>query len=106
MFELSNIKIFVDGVIGGNPPTAFTKKPYADSWSQENNYCGQLRFDLATLTAVYKKSHELGFTVHAIGDGALAITLDAIDERVTFEQMIETTTLNCAYQLKCKDRRE
>ena len=82
MFDLSNIKVFVDGVIGGNPPTACTKEPYSDAWSQENNYCGQLRFDLETLTAVCKKSHELGFTVHvhAIGDGGLSFTLDAIEK--------------------------
>ena len=82
MFDLSNIKVFVDGVIVGNPPTAYTKKPYADPLSQKNNYCGQLRFDLETLTAVYKKSHELGLTVHvhAIGDGALSFTLDAIEK--------------------------
>ena len=82
MFDLSNIKILLDGVIGGNPPTAYTKKPYADPLSQKENYCGQLRFDLETLTAVYKKSHELGLTVHvhAIGDGALAFTLDAIEK--------------------------
>jgi len=70
MFDLSNIKVFVDGVIGGNPPTACMKEPYADSLSQKNNYCGQLRFDLETLTAVYKKSHELGFTVHVHGIGS------------------------------------
>ena len=82
MFDLSNIKVFVDGVIGGNPPTAYTKEPYSDSLSQKNNYCGQLRFDLETLTAVYKRSHELGFTVHVhgIADGALAFTLDAIEK--------------------------
>ena len=82
MFDLSNIKVFVDGVVGGTPPTACVKEPYADAWSQENNYRGQLRFDLETLTAVYKKSHELGFTVHvhALGDGALSFTLDAIEK--------------------------
>ncbi len=82
MFDLSNIKILFDGVIGGNPPTAFTKKPYADPVSQKNNYCGQLHFDLETLTAVYKRAHELGFSVHvhAIGDGALALTLDAVEK--------------------------
>ena len=82
MFDLSNIKILFDGVIGGNPPTAYTKKPYADPVSQKNNYCGQLRFDLETLTAVYKRSHELGFSVHvhAIGDGALTMTLDAVEK--------------------------
>ena len=82
MFDLNNIKILADGVPEGTPPTAYMKEPYSDEWSQKNNYRGQLRFDLETLTAVYKKSHELGFTVHvhAIGDGALAFTLDAIEK--------------------------
>ena len=53
---------------------------YTDPWSREHQHRGQLRFDMETLTAVFKRSHELGFTVHvhAIGDGALAMTLDAI----------------------------
>ena len=57
------------------------KEPYTDPWSQEHQYRGQLRLDMETLTAVFKRSHELGFTVHvhAIGDGALAMTLDAIE---------------------------
>ena len=79
MFDLSNIKIQVDGVFPGNPSTAYMKEPYSDPWSKKNHYCGQLRFDPETLTAVFKRSHELGFTVHvhAIGDGALSVTLDA-----------------------------
>ena len=82
MFNLSNIKVQVDGTMPGNPSTAYMKKPYTDPWSQEHQHCGQLRFDLETLTAVYEKSHKLGFTVHAhtIGDGALAMTLDAIEK--------------------------
>ena len=82
MFDLSNIKIQVDGVIGGNPATAYMKEPYTDPASQKDHNRGQLRFDPDTLTAVFKRAHELGFTVHvhAIGDGALAMTLDAIEE--------------------------
>ena len=81
-FEVSNIKVQVDGTMPGEPSTAYMKEPYVDPWSQENDHRGQLRFDLETLTAVYKRSHELGFTVHAhaIGDGALALTLDAIEK--------------------------
>ena len=82
MFQLSNIKVQVDGTIGMPPATAYAKEPYSDPWSQEHQYCGQLRFDLKTLTAVYRRSHELGFTVHAhtMADGALAFTLDAMEK--------------------------
>ena len=82
MFDLSNIKIQIDGTMPGTPSTAYLKEPYTDAWSQEHQHRGQLRFDMETLTAVFKKSHELGFTVHvhAIGDGALAMTLDAIEK--------------------------
>jgi len=82
MFDLSNIKIQLDGTMPGTPSTAYLKEPYTDAWSQEHQHRGQLRFDMETLTAVFKKSHELGFTVHvhAIGDGALAMTLDAIEK--------------------------
>lgn len=82
MFDLSNIKVQVDGTMPGNPSTAYMKQPYTDPWSEEHRHCGQLRFDLETLTNVFKKSHELGFTVHvhAIGDGALAFALDAMEK--------------------------
>ena len=82
MFDLSNIKIQLDGTLPGNPSTAYLKQPYSDPWSQEHQHCGQLRMDMETLTAAFKRSHELGFTVHvhAIGDGALAMTLDAIEK--------------------------
>lgn len=80
-FDVSNIKVQVDGTMPGEPSTAYMKEPYCDPWSQENQHRGQLRFDLETLTAVYRRSHELGLTVHAhaIGDGALAMALDAIE---------------------------
>ena len=82
MFELSNIKIQIDGTMPGNPSTAYMKEPYTDPWSQEHQHHGQLRFDMETLTAIFKRSHELGFTVHvhAIGDGALCMALDAIEK--------------------------
>ena len=82
MFQLTNIKVQVDGTMGTPPATAYVKEPYADPWSQEHQHRGQLRFDLETLTAVYRRSHELGFTVHAhtIGDGALAFALDAMEK--------------------------
>ncbi|MBR4400439.1 MAG: amidohydrolase [Synergistes sp.] len=82
MFELSNIKVQVDGTIGIPPATAYVKEPYSDPWSREHQHRGQLRFNLETLTAVFRRSHELGFTVHAhtMADGALAFTLDAMEK--------------------------
>ncbi len=82
MFRLANIKVQVDGTIGPPPATAYVKEPYSDPWSQEHQHRGQLRFDLETLTAVYRSSHELGFTVHAhtMADGALAFALDAMEK--------------------------
>lgn len=82
MFELTNIKLQIDGTMPGTPSTAYMKEPYTDPWSIEHNHHGQLRFDMETLVRIYKKSHELGFTVHAhaIGDGALCIALDAIEK--------------------------
>ena len=82
MFRLANIKVQVDGTIGPPPATAYVKEPYSDPWSQEHRHRGQLRFDLETLTAVYRRSHELGFTVHAhtMADGALAFALDAMEK--------------------------
>ena len=82
MFDLSNIKVQLDGTMPGTPSTAFLKEPYTDSWSKEHQHCGQLRFDMKTLTSVFRRSHELGFTVHvhAIGDGALAMALDAAEK--------------------------
>ncbi len=82
MFELNNIKIQIDGMMPGTPSTAYMKQPYTDPWSVEHKHHGQLRFDMETLIKIYKKSHELGFTVHAhaIGDGALCMALDAIEK--------------------------
>ena len=81
MFELNNIKIQIDGMMPGTPSTAYMKQPYTDPWSVEHKHHGQLRFDMETLVKIYKKSHELGFTVHAhaIGDGALCIHLQVVD---------------------------
>ena len=50
MFDLSNIKIQLDGTMPGTPSTAYLKEPYTDAWSQEHQHRGQLRFDMETLT--------------------------------------------------------
>ena len=82
MFDLINTKVQLDGTISPTHGTAYMKEPYCDPESQKNGNRGQLRMDMDTLTAVYKRSHELGMTVHlhAIGDGALAMALDAMEK--------------------------
>ena len=81
MFDLSNTKVQLDGTISASNSTAYMKEPYCDPESQKTGHRGQLRMDMDTLTAVYKRSHELGMTVHlhAIGDGALSMALDAME---------------------------
>ena len=82
MFDLINTKIQLDGTISPTLGTAYMKQAYCDPESQKINNHGQLRMDMDTLTAVYRRSHELGMAVHlhAIGDGALAMALDAIEK--------------------------
>lgn len=75
MFDLSNTKVQLDGTISTSHSTAYMKEPYCDPESQKKQHRGQLRMDMDTLTAVYRRSHELGMTLHlhAIGDGALSM---------------------------------
>ena len=82
MFDLSNTKVQLDGTISISNATAYMKEPYCDPESQKTGHRGQIRMDMDTLTAVYKRSHELGMTVHlhAIGDGALSMALDAMEK--------------------------
>ncbi|MBQ9308369.1 MAG: amidohydrolase family protein [Clostridia bacterium] len=82
MFDLSNTKVQLDGTISPTHGTAYMKEPYCDPESQKSGNHGKLRMDMDTLTAVYQRSHELGMTVHlhAIGDGALAMALDAMEK--------------------------
>ena len=82
MFDLSNTKVQLDGTISTSHSTAYMKEPYCDPESQKTQHRGQLRMDMDTLTAVYRRSHELGMTLHlhAIGDGALAMALDAMEK--------------------------
>ena len=42
MFELSNIKVQVDGTMPGNPSTAYMKEPYTDPWSREHQHRGHV----------------------------------------------------------------
>ncbi len=104
MFEITNIKIQIDGTMPGTPSTAYMKEPYTDPWSIEHQHRGQLRFDMETLIKIYIKSHELGFTVHAhaIGDGALSMALDAIEKAL--EQTGEHDYRDAITHLQVVDR--
>ncbi|MBE8951393.1 MAG: amidohydrolase family protein [Quinella sp. 3Q1] len=75
-FALDHIKILLDGVIESR--TAYLNEPYSDS---NDGYRGMLRFDMDSLTAIVKKSHEQNFTIHihTIGDGAINFALTAFE---------------------------
>ncbi|WP_322922571.1 amidohydrolase [Paenibacillus campi] len=68
-------KIFSDGAIGGR--TALLRQPYADDPST----CGMAIHDQQRLHALTARARRLGFpiAVHAIGDGAAAMTLTAME---------------------------
>ena len=78
MFEMTNIKIQLDGVIEGL--TAYMSEPYVTDEAPEG-YCGEVRYDLDTLAAVTQYTNELGLTmhIHAIGDAAVTLSLDAYE---------------------------
>ena len=78
MFELTNIKIQLDGVVEGL--TAYLSEPYVTDEAPEG-YLGEVRYDLETLAAVTQRTNELGLTmhIHAIGDAAVTLALDAYE---------------------------
>ena len=78
MFELTNIKIQLDGVVEGL--TAYMSEPYVTEDAPEG-YCGEVRYDLDTLAAVTRRTNEMGLTmhIHAIGDAAVTMSLDAYE---------------------------
>jgi len=73
-FQLSSIKIFVDGVVEG--VTAYLLEPYA----HRPGYRGELLWDPDYLDEVCRVLDKEGFQihVHAIGDGAVRVTLDGL----------------------------
>ena len=79
-FAVDHIKVLLDGVIESR--TAYLNEPYSDS---TDGYRGMLRFDLDSLTATVKKSHEQNFTIHihTIGDGAIDFALNAFEKAQT-----------------------
>lgn len=67
------IKIFTDGALGSC--SAWMKQPYENS-----DKCGLPLTDLDTLTGQVRKAHENGLSVgiHAIGDAAVGMTIEAL----------------------------
>ncbi|MFN3653014.1 MAG: amidohydrolase [Armatimonadota bacterium] len=73
--RIGAVKLFSDGSLGAR--TAALREPYAD----EPGTCGQLLYEPDELTRRVKAVTEAGFQVciHAIGDRAMDVTLDAIE---------------------------
>ena len=75
LFKINSAKIFIDGVVEGG--TAYLDEPYLHMPESR----GKLLWDLDRLNAVAAELDRQGFQihVHAIGDGAVRVTLDALD---------------------------
>lgn len=73
------IKLFADGSLGAR--TALLRGPYADDPST----CGMAIYPQEVLDQMVRLAHLEGrqVAIHAIGDGALAMALDAIEAAVT-----------------------
>src|SRR5690625_77309 len=75
--EMGPLKVIVDGALGSH--SAYTRRPYTDG----HGYCGRgvLSVGPEQLIEVLGRARELGLTaaVHAIGDAAAQISLDAIE---------------------------
>ncbi len=74
-FKISCIKLLADGSLGAR--TALMRKPYADDPST----CGLALFTQEDLNAMVLKAHRnnMAAAIHAIGDGAIEMCLDAIE---------------------------
>ena len=74
--RVETVKLFADGVIEGQ--TAALLEPY----SGRGNFRGELNFEPEALTALVTALDAEGFQVHvhAIGDRAIRVTLDAFEE--------------------------
>lgn len=73
--RVGGIKYFTDGALGSR--TAWMLEPYADSPT-----CGIRRLDAAEFAADVERAARAGLsaTVHAIGDAAVRMTLDALEK--------------------------
>ncbi len=75
LFKIDTVKIFVDGVIEGH--TAYLLDDYSDTPGDR----GESMWEDNALVALFSEAQRQGFSihVHAIGDAAIAQTLDAFD---------------------------
>ena len=74
-FKISCIKLLADGSLGAR--TAYMRQPYADDAGTR----GLALFTQEDLNAMVWKAHEnnMAAAIHAIGDGAIEMCLDAIE---------------------------
>lgn len=93
MFEITNIKIFMDGVIEG--ATAYLSEEYA----HRPGYFGSCRWvsekDIDLLSKIIEKSNKAGLSVHfhSIGDKAVNLAVEAV-ERASKNIGVETVKAN------------
>jgi len=81
MLRIGAIKILEDGSLGGR--TAALEEPYADMPEKK----GMLIYSPEELKEMVLKIHKAGFqaAIHAIGDRAIKVTLNAIENAVKYE---------------------
>ena len=74
LFRMTGIKVFVDGVVEG--ATAFLLEPYAHM----PDTCGEPLWDLDNLKSLFAAADKerLQIHIHAIGDAAIRMSLDAL----------------------------
>jgi len=75
LFQITSAKVFIDGVVEGS--TGYLNEPYEHLPESK----GKLLWDLERLNQVCTALDEQGFQihVHAIGDAATKVTLDALE---------------------------
>jgi len=75
LFRVAGAKVFIDGVVEGG--TAYLREPYA----HKSNYRGEPLWRQDALNGLFKAAdrEKLQIHVHAIGDAAIAMTLDALE---------------------------
>jgi hypothetical protein len=76
LFKIGPLKLLVDGSLGAR--TAYMKEPYRD----DQNTNGILIFNKEELEEIFGKAQKNGIqiAVHAIGDGAIELNADLLDE--------------------------
>ena len=74
LFQITGAKVFVDGVVEGG--TAFLLEPYA----HKPDFCGKALWEQEPLNALFKAvdRENLQIHIHAIGDAAIHMSLDAL----------------------------